>query len=299
MTRDSTPPEIPTYALAHTHPIVTQGFKARINNAFQELGANRITFEQARVMIYKYNRHHARTSWVKTDEMQQELSDLVDYFTGESRTYCMTLAYFWRNRAFLASAMHAVDRDFLDSMEIIPESYVNDSVVRDDLEDTRALMAEGLGLLYGMMTGLTFERRKATKNQDDRYIADILKNTVLTSRDFNDWLEYNFLRTYKMPLGMLETSKTMRDRIDQEVASTPFVQHTVHRMTTSDTRKRLLNLFPGITLDGEPRDQADWDHIRTHFGKYVSEPFGPGTRVIPARAAPARPDFFAALRPQF
>ncbi|HEY8964409.1 MAG TPA: hypothetical protein VIN59_08125, partial [Alphaproteobacteria bacterium] len=277
--------------LAH----VTAGFAEHVYLAFLEysMGTQKMDDDIARIEVlsahYKFRKPAA-------EDKQRDLRRIYTSYLQASRQVVLSLAYLWRNSAFLPAVN---DRPFYNKivqhLNLNTHLFTNKDMLQADIENMQLPFLTNLIKVASLMKPSRWEAQPGFEN--DPYVHECLDGWMISSAQFNDWVEYNFFRTYQIPLGMLRCTPEGALRINHNIQTIDYCKQLVSDMTEPAPDLRLQTRFPGISLDGMPKTNAHFKFMIPYVVEYVSKPFGPHAAIIPTRRVSAkRPDYFAALR---
>ncbi len=218
----------------------------------------------------------------KTDENDQtDLSLMYDEVLGCARECVLFLGFCHKNIGVLPRVMAELHQPVYNRLGLMPKLFAQPDHLAREFDYIRKTMFEALRDLERHFTPDTEARRAHSLYRGDPYCITVLHQARLAPEHFNDWVEVNFLRTFRIPLGKFTCSPFVEGMIAREISSDAFSRRTVNRIIT----QKLQGDFPGLSLDGMPLCRAHFNAIRKELPNHVFQQAEPRAKVI--RFAPA------------
>ncbi len=192
---------------------------------------------------------------------RQSLRPLYRSFLKAAVDSTLFIAFCAKNIKFMKMATDRIKAQMERELGLHASTFSDPAHLNREMDYFRDQMFTRVDGIYAMMSAETPGVRMA------RYHGDPFSATFLTERrlrraDFNDWLEFNFLTRNRMPLGLYPVSDYVAAHINGNARSTHRGNDIIARLRANDPETKLNANFPGLSLDAEPKTQAQLARAR-------------------------------------
>lgn len=196
---------------------------------------------------------------------QLDLSIHYDELLGAARECVLFLGFCHKNAPLMLAAVKPSSADFKQRLGLIVETFADPAHIEREFADIRQSLFPALAAIGGMFTEKTMQHRHETIYRGDHYGIEVLRDSQIAEQDFNDWVEFNFFRTNRIPLGKFPCSNHVTGLIKRHLRSPGFRRQMLDKLVAAE----LQNLFPGLSLDGVPTNTAEFERVHTALESHV------------------------------
>lgn len=252
------------------------------------IGNVRKTFIEYDTCLAEFN-HYIQRAWDDIEAFrkdkntgfdQRALSIQYDNVMTTGRESVLALAFFWKNVDIMpyAAARLGPALKSVKGFSLQVGAYANRENLERDIRAFSNMMFNALEGLQELMTEETLRHRVETPFRGDPYVIERLQGKPLRREEFDNWIEFNFYRAFKLPLGMKLPNERTGNAIAREI-STPLYGH---RMAERVAKGELHTLFPGLSLDGAPQSPEQLGEYSARVCEHVAT-FTPSTTATVVR----------------
>ena len=198
---------------------------------------------------------------------QRGISILYDNMITCGREALLFMALCRKNIAFMPDVTARIHPHVLTQTQrrVWPRAFAHDDFIQKQMAQFSAMFFDSLEKLVPLISEETWQYRERTPFRGDPYLIEIRPYGPLTRLDYNDWLEFNFFRLYRLPLGLYHLDARVGKSILRQT------DHPVYRKQVAERiwKKRLHVHFPGLTLDPDGQDPSELERLSKHLGPHV------------------------------
>lgn len=211
---------------------------------------------------------------------QRSISILYDNIMSTGRETLLFMALCRKNIAFMPVVASKVHDDVMKATgrRIWARAYAHDDTIKREMEQFSTTFFNCIESLATIIGADTWEYRAATPFRGDPYLIEMRPGGPLTRLDFNDWMEFNFFRFHRIPLGLYERAHKTEKTIARQTDTPVYRKQIAERVW----KKRLHVYFPGLSLDPDGDDPSELERLSKHLGPHVL--FTPDTTARIVRA---------------
>lgn len=205
---------------------------------------------------------------------QRRISVLYDNVMTTARECVLTLAFFWKNIDIMPFAVARITPDLkrIPGFGLRIGAYTHRENLERDIKSFSNMMFNVLENIQALMTEETLKHRVKTPFRGDPYVIERLQGKPLRREDFDNWVEFNFYRAFKLPLGMMKPNERTENAIAREI----FTQLYGQRMAVRVVKGELHRLFPGLSFDMQPQTPEQLGAYGSQLCEHVTD-FTPST----------------------
>lgn len=198
---------------------------------------------------------------------QRGASILYDNVMTTGREALVFLALCTKNLDFMKTVTEILHDDVRHATRrrLFPRYYGYEETLKKEIDAISSRMFDALEMLEPLMTQETWDYRFGTPFRGDPYMVECKRGQPLKRAHFNDWIEFNFFRFYRLPLGLYERGPELTGYMDMQIHTPVYYRQVTERLS----KGRLHQYFPGLTLNTGTQEMLENLRFSNHVGPHV------------------------------